>query len=258
MQGIPLFKAVADTLDDTFPLFNINTTTLDTCIELWMFTFDLIALSIIPSFALTQGREHASNFSDSHLQISTKWYQKPNTLNATFMVMKQTTLIGFISAEVYKHTITDNYKGTIPPSKSLAMQIKERVFQNCLLPLTRSSFLPLFLWLRINNNKILVQIYSFKYPKSDINNQIPLTTHSWLCNRLCLLVTAFLRFINAWYQKITRAKYLLQKVPQYKCKNGFSKLFHYLYLIWNNFFWRLWYQTILTENNIYGEYVIWD
>ena len=34
LQGIPLFKAVADTLDDTFPLFNINTTTLDTCIEL--------------------------------------------------------------------------------------------------------------------------------------------------------------------------------------------------------------------------------
>ena len=54
---------------------------------------------LIPSFYLTQVWEQASTYEDLHLKISTKWYQKSDTLNATFRVIQQATLIGYSSAE---------------------------------------------------------------------------------------------------------------------------------------------------------------
>ena len=49
--------------------------------------------------------------------------------------MQQATLIGYISAEVHKHVIPDNYKGTISTSQSFKMKMQERVLFACLLPL---------------------------------------------------------------------------------------------------------------------------
>ena len=54
-------------------------------------------------------------------------------------------------------------------------------------------FYPLFLWLSLENKKLLVRTYTWKYPHSDIKNEIPLTTHSWLCNRLWWFFTSVLR-----------------------------------------------------------------
>ena len=90
------------------------------------------------------------------------------------MVMQQATLIGYRITEVNKHLIPANHKATRTPSHNLVIQTQERVFQSCLLPLTISSFIPLFLWLWIRNKQLRVRNYTYKDPKIDINNQIPI------------------------------------------------------------------------------------
>ena len=49
--------------------------------------------------------------------------------------------------------------------------------------------------------------------------------------------------INKWYQIITKAQYLLQKVYQWKWKNGFYNLVSYLLSIWKLYIWKWQYQT---------------
>ena len=49
--------------------------------------------------------------------------------------MQQDMKIGYISFEVHKQVITENYKGTQYNSQSLAMKIQERVFFAIILPL---------------------------------------------------------------------------------------------------------------------------
>ena len=61
----------------------------------------------------------------------------------------------------------------------------------CLFPIIFLHFLwsPLLIWLSIENKKLIVRTYTWKYPQSDINYQIPLTPCPRLFNRLHWLVT---------------------------------------------------------------------
>ena len=79
----------------------------------------------------------------------------------------------------------------------------------------------LFLKHRIKNKQLLGCTYTSKYSQSDINNQVPLTPHLRLWNRLFWLVAEVLNFINKWNQLITRAQCPLHKFPQIKLQNNF-------------------------------------
>ena len=48
--------------------------------------------------------------------------------------MQQATVIFYISAEVHKHLITENYNSTRSPSQILVMQIQERFILDYFLP----------------------------------------------------------------------------------------------------------------------------
>ena len=118
-------------------------------------------------------------------------------------------------------------------------------FSVSLTSVTLTLYLPLFFWISTNNNPVLVRNYTCKDTQIYINNQIPLTPHSWLWNRICWLVTEVLTLINKWYQIITRAKYFLHKYFWYKYKNWFSLLVSYL---WSGSFLCLYSSVPLTPD----------
>ena len=105
----------------------------------------------------------------------------------------------------------------------------------------------MFIKLRIKNKQLLMNNYSCKVSQSDINDQVPLTPHSRLFNRLRWLITAVLKFIKKWNQWIKKAQDILHKVSQSKFKNIFYLLVTRFCLSWNGFCsnwfpWKLWYQ----------------
>ena len=104
----------------------------------------------------------------------------------------------------------------------------------CSLESTFASFF-MFIKLQIKNKQLLMNNYSCKVSQSDINNQVPLTPHSRLFNRLRWLVTAVLNFINKWNQWIKKAQDILHKVSQSKFKNSSYLLITRFCLNWNGF-----------------------
>ena len=111
-----------------------------------------------------------------------------------------------------------------------------------------SAYVPLSLWISINNKQLLVRNYTYKYQQSDINNWIPLTPHSQLCNRLLWLITAFLYIINKWNHKIKRAQDILHEVSQCRFRTLFSLLLYCLCFscigfVFNRFYCSLLYQS---------------
>ena len=75
-----------------------------------------------------------------------------------------------------------------------------------------------------------MRTYNCKDTKNYINSRTQLPPHLRLCNKLLLLVTEVLKFVNNRYQRITQAQDLRQLVLKYKSKNGFSVLVSYLWL----------------------------
>ena len=106
----------------------------------------------------------------------------------------------------HKHVIPTNYNDEISSSHIFATKTQERFFQYCLLlffGIERNLFkiiIPasnhridqkcsfyssnIFLLFRINNKQEIVQTYTCKDLREDINKLFPLTARLWLRNRI--------------------------------------------------------------------------
>ena len=130
----------------------------------------------------------------------------------------------------------DNYTRSISQSSINPMQ--ERFFLSFILTLYELKHVPdmkittenfqgvlMFFKLQITNNQVIVRTCTCKFSQSGINNQWPLSPlfrvskHATPIGSVSAEVT---RKLNKW---ITMTQYLLLKVPQSQCKNGFSFYF---------------------------------
>ena len=90
---------------------------------------------------------------------------------------------------------------------------------------SRCTSVCMFLKIQINNNQSIVGNCTWKYLQDDINNQVPLTPHSRLWNRLRWFLTAVLKLINKQNQNIRTVQDILNKLYKKNWRKGPPYLF---------------------------------
>ena len=94
-----------------------------------------------------------------------------------------------------------------------------------LLFFTCTFYFPyLLFWRRIENKQVLMQTYTYKYPQSDISNQILLTPYSRLWNRIHWLVTVVLRSWTHYTIKLHGHKTSFTNFINTTARTGFPRL----------------------------------
>ena len=134
--------------------------------------------------------------------IYTKLYKQLNTLNAMFVIMQQSILIGYISSE-----IIDIWYKKITMTQCLlnnVLQCKCNIVFTKLVTYHWSGIIFYLLW--------------FDSVSKTIKYSCRLTHIGYISDEI----------INMWYRKITLKKDSLHIILQWKRKNRFSNIFSYL------------------------------